>query len=912
MAGNDLKVRISADVQGFKKDMQDAAGSVSEFKKETNDANTAVSDYQSKLSKSDMGIKSFSKQLRQARQDALDLASAFRNLTPEQQMSGYGKQLKAQVDEAVKEAARLKDLKVDMDRQIKNLASDTRGFDTAKESIGLMMNSMGSLASIYATVTGDQEAYNRAVTIFTGTQQTLNALTAIQNTLQKESNVYRLAEAANLTIINRLRAAHAAMAARAAAATGAEATAQGADAAATAANAAAHRALNMAMKAGPYVIIAAALAAIAGSIKLVTSLMDSYKKKIEDVNKAYESTTKYTEEYKNLTAQVSRSAVEQATKLRVLYKVITDGNKSYKERANAINEVKKIVPDYHASITKEGVLINNNVEAINNYIRNLKKAIDAQVAYQSAVNKGLELNSSKFAEKALEDRITYLKQQLGAIDPRLAQLGKYEHMGGGYFEKKGGKATEGFFIKDSGQLQQYKVLREQMAAANEELAEQHDKTKVLAADYNKATDAAGKLAYEIEKAGKVSGNIKTPKITSEGDKYEKMSLEELVALRKKYNEEANTYYKQGDEKRLRAVDEQISKIDAVIAKIEELNEKYRQQNLDPSKLVKTTGIAVPLNVTPVVDENYLKTAVGKLNTILRANDLKQQADKLQKDFFGKLAPNKRDIQNYEDSMRLIMSEMSLVEAEIDKLLEQDPNNVMLKEIKIKLKTDFDVDKDVDDATEGLEERLKGFAESLSGSYSGLINDFKNLGDLISDGNMFEDLNSTAVVLGSSLSLVGESLGNIGAGLEELGAGGAVAKAGAIAAAIGQIVLSFAMASRQAAEASAGWGWLVWVGAGLAALSTTIATISKFENGGFLPVQGIVGGSNFHGDRNIIRVNSGEMILNTRQQKRLFDAIDSDKLGAATQPIVMDVKVQGTDIWLTQRNLEKQRKLSGKR
>ena len=288
---NDLKVKITADVKGFKTDMQSAGKSMDEFNEKTNDAGQSMADYQSKLSKSEMNIKSFNKELRQARKDALELGQAFRTLSPDQQVSGFGKQLKAQLDEAIQKAGELTDLKGDIQREIQNIASDTRGFDTAKESISVLMNTMGSLASVYATITGDQEAYNRAVTIFTGTQQTLNALTAIQNSLQKESNLYKIAEAAQMKIINGLRKVSVATTTKQTVVVGAEAAAQAADATATTANAAAHKALNAAMKAGPYILIAGAIAAIGAGIKIVTSLIDKHNKKLAEQREAYMKAT---------------------------------------------------------------------------------------------------------------------------------------------------------------------------------------------------------------------------------------------------------------------------------------------------------------------------------------------------------------------------------------------------------------------------------------------------------------------------------------------------------------------------------------------------------------------------------------------------------------------------------------------
>ena len=116
-----------------------------------------------------------------------------------------------------------------------------------------------------------------------------------------------------------------------------------------------------------------------------------------------------------------------------------------------------------------------------------------------------------------------------------------------------------------------------------------------------------------------------------------------------------------------------------------------------------------------------------------------------------------------------------------------------------------------------------------------------------------------------VSGIGESfqaLGNVLANFD-----GAAAKAGAVLAAVGQIVLGFAQASVMAAKLGP-IGWIAWLGAGLAAVATTIATIKGFADGG------IIEGSSYHGDRIVARLNAGEMVLNRKQQANLFRALDN--------------------------------------
>lgn len=65
-----------------------------------------------------------------------------------------------------------------------------------------------------------------------------------------------------------------------------------------------------------------------------------------------------------------------------------------------------------------------------------------------------------------------------------------------------------------------------------------------------------------------------------------------------------------------------------------------------------------------------------------------------------------------------------------------------------------------------------------------------------------------------------------------------------------------------------------------------AAIPKFEMGG------IVSGSSMYGDKILARVNSGELILNNKQQKSVLGAMNS---GGGITTIIPDVRIQGQDL-----------------
>lgn len=207
-------------------------------------------------------------------------------------------------------------------------------------------------------------------------------------------------------------------------------------------------------------------------------------------------------------------------------------------------------------------------------------------------------------------------------------------------------------------------------------------------------------------------------------------------------------------------------------------------------------------------------------------------------------------------------------------------NEQLKKLKLNpIKLEFK-----DDATQKLEKikaEIEDFKQSLSGNVGSIVDDWIKLGTVLgSDSSTTDKAAAGLVVLGQSL--------------EQIGGDGAIAKAGAVMAAIGQIILGFAQASAEAISLGP-WGWLAFVGAGLAAVATTISTIQGFADGG------IVQGASYSGDKLMARVNSGEMILNGTQQKNLFDILNGGSLNGGNTIVGGTVKIKGSDLYLALKN-----------
>ena len=86
--------------------------------------------------------------------------------------------------------------------------------------------------------------------------------------------------------------------------------------------------------------------------------------------------------YLSFEKSVNDSTAEEITKIKLLQKTIHDTSKSYNQRKKAIQDMQAIVPGYHATISKEGRLFNENTKAIDVYIQNLRRAARAEAAYE--------------------------------------------------------------------------------------------------------------------------------------------------------------------------------------------------------------------------------------------------------------------------------------------------------------------------------------------------------------------------------------------------------------------------------------------------------------------------------------------------------------------------------------------------
>ena len=165
---------------------------------------------------------------------------------------------------------------------------------------------------------------------------------------------------------------------------------------ATAAATIAQQQLNAVMSASVFGVIALA---IGGLTMAITHWVKKSREAVEVNEKMLEIDKQADEEY-----------AEQAGRVRALTAIVENNNIALGQRKKALEDLKKIVPDYHGDLTEEGKLINSNKAAIDEYCKSLReqlrlKAREEQlmeIERQIADLETKKANADEKAQKALE------------------------------------------------------------------------------------------------------------------------------------------------------------------------------------------------------------------------------------------------------------------------------------------------------------------------------------------------------------------------------------------------------------------------------------------------------------------------------------------------------------------------------
>lgn len=147
----------------------------------------------------------------------------------------------------------------------------------------------------------------------------------------------------------------------------------------------------------PWSALATVLTVVGVAVYSAVKAWQAHKKAVHDNLQSVKEANAIKKQQEAINKRVAESYIDEKTRVQQLTKIIRSNAFSIGERRSAIAELQKIIPDYHASISKEGKLFNENTNAINDYIKKLDQAAMAEAIYEQKkeiAKKRLELKQT--------------------------------------------------------------------------------------------------------------------------------------------------------------------------------------------------------------------------------------------------------------------------------------------------------------------------------------------------------------------------------------------------------------------------------------------------------------------------------------------------------------------------------------
>lgn len=324
------------------------------------------------------------------------------------------------------------------------------------------------------------------------------------------------------------------------------------------------------------------------------------------------------------------------------------------------------------------------------------------------------------------------------------------------------------------------------------------------------------------------------------------------------------------------------------------------------KMLEDTEYFLKIKIHPETDipynsvqgiQNQIAEKTKKLN-LLDVNKDIEQIEKLKAEIesLQEMQNLAKDITGQglyvnEGSQKDLSDKISKKKAELEvSVVDSDEYKQLIKEIQELegKKTKLDIQVEADSLTPA-EKKLK----KIKNASEGTTETFKAMGSMFSSiGQMSDD--ETAAIMQGLASITGSIAEAVPAIMSLVGAKSAEAVANGTAE-----------ASKEPFPAN-----IAAIASTVAAIMGVIGTIASVA--GSFAEGGIISGGSQIGDQMVAKVNSGEMIINGKQQQNLWKAISTGNLGGDRENAVTvtNVRVKGSDLYLALKNYSKVKSKSG--
>ena len=371
----------------------------------------------------DQQTESMRAQLRLLTNEIASTTVEYRRMTDAERNSAAGMELKQKLEDLIKKAGELRDAMDDANTQIRGEASDTKHLDGIAQGLNVVTSSAGAAVSVFQMFGASQEDLINIQTKLQATLAISNALTVIQNNLQKESSLM-------MGIRTIQEKAHAA-------AISIRTAAEGRGIIVTKAATIAQAAFNLVAKANPYVLLATAILTVVGALVAFSAGSKKAKREEEEHQKQMEREQAYYDTYN----EQLTSTIANYRDLQHAYKKL----KSEKEKTKWIKDNTEKFHDLGLELQSiqdcERVFAENTPEIIKAFdLRARAAAYAAKIT--KTYNDALSGQNYKVGDKLSESEFKELfPSETPSFDGHI--YSRYANMVGGFF-------SDDFYLTQAG------------------------------------------------------------------------------------------------------------------------------------------------------------------------------------------------------------------------------------------------------------------------------------------------------------------------------------------------------------------------------------------------------------------------------------------------------------------------------
>lgn len=227
--------------------------------------------------------------------------------------------------------------------------------------------------------------------------------------------------------------------------------------------------------ANPWVALATAITVVGVAVYSSIKAWQEHQKALHDNLQSVKEANAVKKLQASLSKEAAEKTYDEKVKIEQLTKIIRSNVYTVGERRKAVEKLQEIIPDYHASISKEGQLYNENTKAIQDFIAELDRAAMAQAIYSRKVEINKQKLSLEFSKSKAEGSLkaVYAERQ---VHPEKYRSRTTPSMSAYSTNMKDNQETNGYLISSK---KQEEIHKKRIATYDSELKVRNRESEYL-------------------------------------------------------------------------------------------------------------------------------------------------------------------------------------------------------------------------------------------------------------------------------------------------------------------------------------------------------------------------------------------------------------------------------------------------